>query len=285
MPLAVERAVVTAAGRGSRMWPATRSIQKELLNVVDRPALDYVLGEVAASGIPEALVVVGDRSDDVIRYLEHAEHPRPAGCGLRVSVSAPVPPSGLGRSVLEAREVASDAPFALLLGDNIMTSRVPVLSRLIEVHQATGSSVVALTKVRPEQSHLYGCAVIGEELPDNVVVVRGFVEKPSPDEAPSDVGIIGRYVLMPAIFGVLERLPRGRNNEYQLTDALNILAQTGVLHGVVFDGVRFDIGSKAGLIEAIIGLALERPDLRDSVVEIIRSALATAGQGSETVAG
>jgi len=271
----VECAVVTAAGRGQRMWPATRTIQKELLNVIDRPALDYVLAEIAGADIPDALVVIGDQSDDVHRYLKRAGRPPLAAGGeFCVTTSAPVPPSGLGRSVLEARGYARDRPFALLLGDNIMTSRVAVLRRLLAVHQATGSPVVALTGISPEQCQMYGCAVVGQTLADDMLVVESFVEKPDPAEAPSDVGIIGRYVLTPAIFGVLESLPRGRNNEYQLTDALNILAGKETVYGVVFDNVRYDIGSKVGLLEATIGLALERPDLRAATVTLVRAALA-----------
>lgn len=267
----VERAVVTAAGRGTRLWPATRGIQKELLNVLDRPALDYVLAEIAEAGVPEVLLVVGEQFNDVLHYLKYTDLPEVAsGCKLQASTSAPVPPTGLGRSVLEARDVTLGKPFALLLGDNIITSRVPVLRRLIAVHRATGAPVLALTRIRPEQSLLYGCAIAGPASTDGVVAVHGLVEKPDPERAPSDLGIIGRYVLTPTIFGLLERLPRGRDNEYQLTDALHILARSEQVYGIVFDNVRYDIGSKTGLIEATIGLALERPDLREEIIALLR---------------
>lgn len=281
---AVEVAVVTAAGRGTRMQPATRTLQKELLTVVDRPALDYVLTEIAECGIPRAFVAVGDQARDVQRFVERTELPllttsdrRSNGAveRLGVTISKPLPPNGLGCSVLEARAAASGA-FAVLLGDNIIPARVPVLRTLLSVHTRTGCSVVALMRFPPEDSEQYGCAVASTER-DGVVAVRGLVEKPRPADAPSNLGVIGRYVLTPAIFDVLASLPPDRNGELQLTDALDVLARRGELLGVVFDDARYDVGTKVGLVEATVAIALERPDIALQTLEAVSSRLRAAG--------
>lgn len=282
---AVELAVVTAAGLGTRMQPATRTLQKELLTVVDRPVLDYIFAEIAECAIPHAFVVVGDRATDVQRFVERTELPALTGSEellggplrhLKVTSSRPVPPIGLGYSVLEARTVAASGAFALLLGDNIISTRVPVLRTLLAVHARTGSAVVALTRIRPEVSMLYGCAVATETKVDGVVAVRGLVEKPPPGEAPSDLGVIGRYVLTPTVFDVLESLGPGRQGEVQLTDALDVLARRSSLLGVVFDDARYDVGTKIGLVDATVGIALERPDLAPEAVKAVSSRLQSA---------
>ena len=282
---AVELAVVTAAGRGTRMQPATRTLQKELLTVVDRPVLDYVLAEIAECAIPHAFVAVGDNAGDVQRFVERTELPpltAPEGDPggpverLRVTTSKPLPPMGLGYSVLEARAAAATGAFAVLLGDNIIPARVPVLRTLLSVHARTGSSVVALTRIQPEVSELYGCAVVTGTERDGAVAVGGLVEKPQPADAPSNLGVIGRYVLTSAIFDILQSLEPGRNGEVELTDALDVLARRGSLLGVIFDDARYDIGTKVGLVEATVAIALERPDLARQTMEAVSSRLRAA---------
>jgi UTP--glucose-1-phosphate uridylyltransferase len=283
----VELAVVTAAGRGTRMLPATRTLQKELLTVVDRPALEYVFAEIAECPIPHAFVAVGDHhAGDVRRFVERTELPALAAPDgdpggplerLRVTTSKPLPPMGLGYAVLEARAAAASGAFAVLLGDNIIPVRVPVLRTLVSLHTLTSCSVVALTRIRPETSELYGCAVVSGTERDGVVAVGGLVEKPRPADAPSNLGVIGRYVLTPAIFDILESLEPDRNGEVQLTDALDVLARRGTLLGVVFDDAPYDIGTRVGLVDATIAIALERPDLAPQTLEAVSSRLRAAG--------
>jgi UTP--glucose-1-phosphate uridylyltransferase len=249
--------------------------------------LDYVFAEIAECAIPHAFVAVGDHhAGDVQRFVERTELPAltaldgdPGGPveRLRVTTSKPLPPMGLGYAVLEARAAAAAGAFAVLLGDNIVPARVPVLRTLVSVHARTGCSVVALTRIRPEVSELFGCAVVSGTDRDGVVAVGGLVEKPRPAEAPSNLGVIGRYVLTPAIFDVLESLEPDRSGEVQLTDALDVLARRGSLLGVVFDDAPYDIGTRVGLVEATVAIALERPDLAQQTLEAVSSRLRAAG--------
>ncbi|MFF9161103.1 UTP--glucose-1-phosphate uridylyltransferase GalU [Streptomyces longwoodensis] len=274
---AVRKAVVPAAGLGTRFLPATKATPKEMLPVVDKPAIQYVVEEAAAAGLDDVLMVTGRHKRAIEDHFDHAFELEQAlaakGDTARLdAVRDPArladihhvrqgDPLGLGHAVLCARHHVGDQPFAVLLGDDLIDPRETLLSRMLEVRGRYGGSVVALMEVPPEQVHLYGCAAVEPSGEDGVVRVTGLVEKPARAQAPSRYAVIGRYVLDPAVFDVLERTPPGRGGEIQLTDALHELAVAGTVHGVVFDGLRYDTGDKADYLRTVVRLACAREDL------------------------
>ncbi|MFJ2007534.1 UTP--glucose-1-phosphate uridylyltransferase GalU [Streptomyces chartreusis] len=276
-PRTVRKAVVPAAGLGTRFLPATKATPKEMLPVVDKPAIQYVVEEAAAAGLDDVLMITGRHKRAIEDHFDNAFELEQAlaakGDSVRLD-AVPDParladihhirqgdPLGLGHAVLCARHHVGDQPFAVLLGDDLIDPRETLLSRMLEVRDRRKGSVIALMEVLPEQIHLYGCAAVEPTGEDGVVRVTGLVEKPSREDAPSHYAVIGRYVLDPAVFGVLERTPPGRGGEIQLTDALQQLAAGGTVHGVVFDGLRYDTGDKADYLRTVVRLACERPDL------------------------
>ncbi|WP_405578912.1 UTP--glucose-1-phosphate uridylyltransferase GalU [Streptomyces sp. NBC_01092] len=276
-PRRVRKAVVPAAGLGTRFLPATKATPKEMLPVVDKPAIQYVVEEAAAAGLDDVLMVTGRHKRAIEDHFDHAFELEQAlaakGDAVRLdAVRDPArladihhirqgDPLGLGHAVLCARQHVGDQPFAVLLGDDLIDPRESLLSRMLEVRDRHEGSVIALMEVPPEQIHLYGCAAVEPSGEEGVVRVTGLVEKPSREDAPSHYAVIGRYVLDPAVFGVLERTPPGRGGEIQLTDALQELATDGTVHGVVFDGLRYDTGDKADYLRTVVRLACDRPDL------------------------
>ena len=290
----VVRAVIPAAGMGTRFLPATKATPKEMLPVVDKPAIQYVVEEAADAGIENVLMITGRNKrpleDHFDRNWELEALLKEKGDQARLeSVQHPTDlanlhyvrqgdPKGLGHAVHCAVDHVGRHPFAVLLGDDLIDPRDKLLRRMIDVYAATGRSVIALMEVPADQVHLYGCAAVepvpaGLTIPDSgvptaeqVVAVAGLVEKPDPAEAPSNLIIIGRYVLTPTVFDVLERTAPGRGGEIQLTDALAELITTdpaaggGVL-GVVFRGRRYDTGDRLEYIKTVITLAAERDDL------------------------
>ncbi|MGW2683214.1 UTP--glucose-1-phosphate uridylyltransferase GalU [Streptomyces sp. NPDC001414] len=273
----VRKAVVPAAGLGTRFLPATKATPKEMLPVVDKPAIQYVVEEAARAGLDDILMVTGRHKRAIEDHFDHAFELEQAlaakGDTVRLdAVRDPArladihhirqgDPLGLGHAVLCARHHVGDQPFAVLLGDDLIDARETLLDRMLEVRDRLGGSVVALMRVDPAQVHLYGCAAVERTGEEGVLRVTGLVEKPSRRDAPSDYAVIGRYVLDPAVFGVLERTAPGRGGEIQLTDALRELAADGTVHGVVFDGLRYDTGDKADYLRTVVRLACERPDL------------------------
>lgn len=283
----VRKAVVPVAGLGTRFAPATKAVPKEMLPVVDRPAIQYVVEEVSAAGIRDVLLVTArgksaiedhfDRNIELEDALEAkgdaerlAEVQRPTGLADIHSVRQGTP-KGLGHAVLCGKEHVGDEPFAVLLGDDLIDARDPILPTMIDVQQRLGGSVIALLEVERSQINLYGAAAVEPVslagVPDgDVVRVTELVEKPPVEEAPSNLAVIGRYVLHPAVFEVLENTPPGRGNEIQLTDALQTLARMpakegGGVHGVVFRGRRYDTGDKLDYLKAVVQLAVDREDL------------------------
>jgi len=283
----VRKAVVPVAGLGTRFVPATKAVAKEMLPVVDRPAIQYVVEEVAAAGIEDVLLVTArgksaiedhfDRNVELEAALEAkgdedrlAEVRRPTALADIHAVRQGTR-KGLGHAVLCGREHVGDEPFAVLLGDDLIDARDPILPTMIDVQQRLGGSVIALLEVEPSQINLYGAAAVEPVslagIPDgDVVTVTELVEKPAVEEAPSNLAVIGRYVLSPAVFDVLERTEPGRGNEIQLTDALQTLARMpasegGGVHGVVFRGRRYDTGDKLDYLKAVVQLAVDREDL------------------------
>ncbi|MEV0368297.1 UTP--glucose-1-phosphate uridylyltransferase GalU [Streptomyces sp. NPDC050636] len=277
----ISKAVIPAAGLGTRFLPATKATPKEMLPVVDKPAIQYVVEEAAAAGLLDVLMVTGRNKRPLEDHfdrnyeLEEALHRKGDESRLaRVQESSDLAtmhyvrqgnPRGLGHAVLCAAPHVGDQPFAVLLGDDLIDPRDPLLQRMIEVQEEHGGSVIALMEVDPAQIHLYGCAAAAPTGDDDVVKVSDLVEKPDQAEAPSNLAIIGRYVLDPAVFEVLRKTEPGRGGEIQLTDALQALAADpslgGPVHGVVFKGRRYDTGDRGDYLRAIVRLACEREDL------------------------
>ncbi|ARP69094.1 UTP--glucose-1-phosphate uridylyltransferase [Streptomyces pluripotens] len=273
----VRKAVVPAAGLGTRFLPATKATPKEMLPVVDKPAIQYVVEEAAAAGLDDILMVTGRHKRAIEDHFDHAFELEQAlatkGDTVRLdAVRDPArladihhirqgDPLGLGHAVLCARHHVGNQPFAVLLGDDLIDPRETLLSRMLEVRERYRGSVVALMEVDPAQIHLYGCAAVHPTGEEGVVRVTGLVEKPAAGTAPSRYAVIGRYVLDPAVFEVLAHTPPGRSGEIQLTDALQGLAAAGTVHGVVFTGLRYDTGDKADYLRTVVRLACARPDL------------------------
>ncbi|MEU9617964.1 MULTISPECIES: UTP--glucose-1-phosphate uridylyltransferase GalU [unclassified Streptomyces] len=287
----IKKAVIPAAGLGTRFLPATKATPKEMLPVVDKPAIQYVVEEAAAAGLTDVLVITGrnkrpledhfDRNHELESALTRKGD---AERLLRVQESSELAtmhyvrqgdPKGLGHAVLCAEPHVGDEPFAVLLGDDLIDPRDPLLARMAEVQERHGGSVVALMEVEPAQVHLYGCAAVALESVENgVVAVTGLVEKPPAHEAPSNYAIIGRYVLDPAVFDVLRGTGPGRGGEIQLTDALQRMAADtslgGPVHGVIFKGRRYDTGDRGDYLRAIVSLACEREDLGEGFRDWLR---------------
>lgn len=290
----VTKAVVPAAGLGTRFLPATKATPKEMLPIVDKPAIQYVVEEAVSAGLLDVLMVTGRNKRsiedhfDVAHELEYAL--RAKGDEKRLSQVQELvdlaimhyvrqgEPKGLGHAVLCAKQHVGDEPFACLLGDDLIDPRDPLLKRMIEVRGTYGGSVVALMEVPREQISLYGAAAIEPTEEDDVVRVTDLVEKPSADEAPSNWAVIGRYVIDPAVFEILEKTPPGRGDEIQLTDALRTLAsldrdEGGSVHGVLFRGRRYDTGNKLDYLRTVVQFAATREDLAPEFIPWLREFL------------
>lgn len=291
----VRKAVVPAAGLGTRFLPATKATPKEMLPVVDKPAIQYVVEEAAAAGLEDILMVTGRHKRAIEDHFDSAFELEQAlaakGDSVRLdAVRDPArladihhirqgEPLGLGHAVLCARRHVGDQPFAVLLGDDLIDPRETLLSTMLDVRERYAGSVVALMEVPREQIHLYGCAAVEPTEEEGVVRVTGLVEKPSPEDAPSAYAVIGRYVLDPAVFGVLDRTPPGRGGEIQLTDALHTLATGGTVHGVVFDGLRYDTGDRADYLRTVVRLACTRTDLGPEFIDWLKGFVAELERG------
>jgi UTP--glucose-1-phosphate uridylyltransferase len=272
----VRKAVIPAAGLGTRFLPATKAQPKEMLPLVDKPAIQYVVEEAVSVGITDILVITGrgkrsledhfDRSFELEYYLEEGGKLDELAEMRRIAEMAEIhyvrqgEPKGLGHAVLVASEHVGDQPFAVLLGDDIMHPDAGVLAGMLGVYERYGHSVVALKEVPPEDISSYGCAAV-TQLEDNIVRVEDVVEKPAQEEAPSNLAIMGRYVFGPEIFDVLAETKPGRGGEIQLTDAIKTLGEHEPVYGWTFRDGRFDVGNKLDYLEATVELALEREDI------------------------
>lgn len=275
------KAVIPVAGLGTRFLPATKAVPKELLPVVDRPAIEYIVEEAVRAGLSDVLMVTGrgkgaiedhfDGHPEVERALEaKGDHDRlervAASTDVEVHFVRQGVPRGLGHAVLCGRSHVGDEPFAVLLGDDMIDARDHLLEQMIAVQAERGGSVVALMEVPPQDADKYGCAAIdpADEGAD-VVRITDLVEKPPVDEAPSNLAVIGRYVLHPRVFEVLEHTEPGRGGEIQLTDALLELARAdgegAGMTGVVFRGRRYDTGDRLDYLKAVVRLGREHPEL------------------------
>lgn len=286
----VTAAVIPAAGLGTRFLPATKAMPKEMLPIVDKPSIQFVVEEAVAAGLNDLLFITSrgkraleDHFDQNIE-LEAALSAKNDNARLALAQESndlahihyvrQGQALGLGHAVLMAEHHVGDQPFAVLLGDDLIDERDPIVPRMIEVRERLGGSVLCLMRVPHEDISLYGCVAVSDTDSDDVVRVTDLIEKPSVDEAPSDYAIIGRYILDPAVFEILHNTSPGRGGEIQLTDALVQLArrpvsQGGGVHGVVFDGRRYDTGDKLSYLKAVIQFATERDDIGDDLREWI----------------
>lgn len=275
----VTKAVIPAAGLGTRFLPATKATPKEMLPVVDKPAIQYVVEESVRAGLDDLLIITGRNKAALEDHFDHhweleqaleAKGDEFRLARVRESADTKVhfvrqgQPRGLGHAVHVAKEHVGDNAFAVLLGDDLIDARDHLLEQMIAVREERGGSVIALMEVPPESVGMYGCAAV-ESREGDVVRVTGLVEKPDPADAPSNLAIIGRYVLDPSVFGVLEETPPGRGGEIQLTDALQTLAGSsepgGGVHGVVFSGRRYDTGDRLDYLKAVVRLGLDHGEL------------------------
>ncbi|MDQ1600616.1 MAG: UTP--glucose-phosphate uridylyltransferase [Actinomycetota bacterium] len=277
----VTKAVVTVAGLGTRFLPATKATPKEMLPIVDKPAIQYVVEEAVAAGLDDVLLVTGRNKNAIENHfdrnweleaaleakgdLERLKRVRESAVIADLHYTRQGDPRGLGHAVLCAARHVGQEPFAVLLGDDLIDERDPLLTTMLDVQARHGGSVVALMQVPRDQINLYGCAAIEGE-PDDLgaVTIVDLVEKPPVADAPSNLAIIGRYVLDPGVFDVLRETDPGRGGEIQLTDALRRMAvsgEHGPVHGVVFTGRRYDTGDRLEYLKTVVRLAAERADL------------------------
>ena len=272
----VRKAVIPAAGLGTRFLPVTKSQPKEMLPVVDKPSIQYVVEEAVRAGLTDILIITGrgkraiedhfDRNFELEYYLEQKgrddllkEVEETSDLG-NIHYIRQKDPLGLGHAVSIAREHVGDEPFAVLLGDDIMVDESKLLRSMLDVHDRYGRSVLALMEVTPDQISSYGC-VQPEPVEENLVQVQSIVEKPKKEDAPSNLAVIGRYVFTPEIFEALDRIEPGAGGELQLTDAIALLNETQTVYGRTFVDGRYDIGQKVDFLRANVELALERPDI------------------------
>ena len=282
----VRKAVFPVAGLGTRFLPATKVIPKEMIPVIDRPVVQYAVEEARAAGIEEFIFVSAEGKEAITRHFS----PQPwlernlaakgkteelalvTGCTLPEGALHTViqgDPLGLGHAVWCAWQIVGDEPFAVILPDDMVLSKTPCLKQLIDAHARVGGHVVAVEDVPRDQTNRYGILdVLSEE--GNIAKARGLVEKPKPENAPSTLAIIGRYVLDPVVFKELDKKTRGAGNEIQLTDALNRTISQVPFHGLRFEGRRYDCGTRVGFVEANVAFGLAHPEMSERLLPLIR---------------
>lgn len=283
----VRKAVIPAAGLGTRFLPATKAMPKEMLPIVDKPTIQYIVEEAIASGIEEILIITGrskraieDHFDKSIEMeIELKEKGKGELLKLVQDISEMVninyvrqkEPKGLGHAILCAKTFVGNEPFAVLLGDDIVyNDENPALKQLIDVYDKKKATVIGVQSVRREEVDKYGI-VSGEKIKDRLYTVDDLVEKPDVDKAPTNMAILGRYVITPAIFKILEHTQRGAGGEIQLTDGLKELAQQEAMFAYEFEGKRYDVGNKEGFLEATVEYALRREDLKGEFTEYLKN--------------
>ncbi len=285
----VKKAVIPAAGMGTRFLPATKAVPKEMINIVDKPALQYIVEEVVASGIEEILIITTrnketiqnhfDKSFELEAKLAQSGKKRMLGELVKISDMADIhyvrqkEPKGLGHAVGCAKTFVGDDPFAVLLGDDIVyNDEEPCLRQLLNVYEAYGNSVLGVQMVPHSETSKYGI-IAGEKISDRTYEITDMIEKPNPKEAPSDMAILGRYVLDSDIFEIIRNTPKGKGGEIQLTDAMKILLQSHRMIAYDFIGRRYDTGNKQGYLEATVEYALRHPGLKDGFNKYLKNLL------------
>lgn len=284
----IRKAIIPAAGLGTRFLPATKAQPKEMLPIVDKPTLQYIIEEAIASGIEEILVITGrnktsienhfDKSVELELELEKKgktellEMVRDISDMVNIHYIRQKEPLGLGHAVGCAKSFIGDEPFAVLLGDDIIDSEEPCLAQLIKAYEETNSIILGVQSVDKNDVYKYGIIDI-ESKDDRLYKVKDMVEKPNVSEAPSNVAILGRYILTPDIFEILEKQAPGKGGEIQLTDAIEYMLKSHHIYAYEFIGNRYDVGDKLGFIKATIDFALKREELRDDLLEILKNKL------------
>ncbi|HTN43064.1 MAG TPA: UTP--glucose-1-phosphate uridylyltransferase GalU [Nitrospiria bacterium] len=282
----VVKAVIPAAGLGTRFLPATKASPKEMLPLVDKPLIQYVVEEAVAAGIREIIIITGrgkraieDHFDVSIELEENLRENGKKGLLKEIQAIAEMADfcyvrqrhaRGLGHAILCAQPLIGDEPFAVILGDDILDGPQPGIQQMIQVYRRFQSPVVGVQPVPKSEVHQYGVIKASPVEPD-LFRIEDLVEKPLPEKAPSNLAVIGRYILTPEIFKVLEKTPPGKNGEIQLTDALRILAQQKVMYGKQLEGMRYDAGDKLGFLKATVEFGLKRPDLGKPFLQYLKS--------------
>ncbi len=280
----IRKAVIPAAGLGTRFLPATKAVPKELLPIVDTPTIQYIVAEAVAAGVRDVIIVGAKGKETIVDHFDVAKEleahlARTGKTALRDEIRAIAKmanvvsvrqqePLGLGHAVLCARDLVGDEPFVVLLGDDVIDAPVPGAEQLARCYERHGLGTIALMEVPADETHLYGIAA-GTPVDDRTLRIERLVEKPKRDP-PSRLAVIGRYVLPPRIFEILERVEPGVGGEIQLTDALAVLAREDGLLGYRFEGDRYDAGDRFGYLKANIAYALKRPDLREPLLAYLR---------------
>lgn len=282
----VKKAIIPAAGLGTRFLPATKAQPKEMLPIVDKPTIQYIIEEAVASGIEEILIITGrnkraiedhfDKSIELELQLENThktellEMVRGISNMVDIHYIRQKEPKGLGHAISCAKTFVGNEPFAVMLGDDVVDSEVPCLKQLINCYNEYKTSILGVQQVPKENVCKYGI-VDGIHIEDRVYKVKGLVEKPSIEEAPSDIAILGRYIITPDIFDILENTPPGKGGEIQLTDALGILIKNQAMYSYCFEGRRYDVGDKLGFLQATVEFALKRDDIKEPFLKYLKS--------------
>lgn len=281
----VRKAVIPAAGLGTRFLPATKAMAKEMMPVVDTPSIQYVVEEAIKSGIEEILIVTGKGKNaiedhfDANIMLENNLREKGKDTLLEKVISTNIPqihyvrqayPNGLGDAILQAAPFVGDEPFVVLLGDDIMPDEVPLTKQLMDVYAKHGKGSIATIRIPKESTGRYGVIDLADELEENIHLIKHLVEKPDPKTAPSNLGVIGRYLLTPEIFDILRKQAPDAGNEVQLTDALETLNQTSPLIAYEYAGKRYDVGDKYGMLVANIEFGLEHDETNSKMKEFIK---------------
>ncbi|MFQ7521197.1 MAG: UTP--glucose-1-phosphate uridylyltransferase GalU [Clostridium sp.] len=281
----IKKAIIPAAGLGTRFLPATKAQAKEMLPIVDKPTLQYIIEEAIESGIEEILIVTGrnkksiedhfDRSVELELELEQKgktamlEMVQDISNMVNIHYIRQKEPKGLGHAIHCAKSFIGDEPFAVLLGDDIVDASTPCLKQMIDAYDEYKTTVLGVQEVARENVDKYGILDV-KHIEDRVYKVKDMVEKPSIEEAPSNIAILGRYIITPEIFNILENQAPGKGGEIQLTDALQTLATKEAIYAYNFEGRRYDVGDKLGFLEATVDFALKRPELRDEFIEFLK---------------
>ena len=282
----VKKAIIPAAGLGTRFLPATKAQPKEMLPIVDKPTIQYIIEEAIASGIEEILIITGrnkkciedhfDKSVELEMELEKAgksellELVRDISDMVDIHYIRQKEPRGLGHAIHCAKTFVGNQPFAVLLGDDVVDSEVPCLKQLIDCYSEYKTTILGVQTVPESETNKYGI-VDGIHIEDRVYKVKDLVEKPAVDEAPSNVAILGRYIITPQIFEILENTEPGKGGEIQLTDALKTLISQEAMYAYNFEGRRYDVGDKLGFLQATIEFALKKEELRDRFLDYLKS--------------
>lgn len=281
----ITKAVIPAAGFGTRFLPATKAVPKEMLPIVDKPTIQYIAEEAIKSGITDLLIIVSRGKDAIVNHFDKAfeleailerdnkremlDAVREVSDKIDVHFIRQQEQKGLGHAVLCAKSFIGNEPFAVMLGDDVVVSEKPCLKQLAEQFEKVGSTILGVQRVGMDQVSKYGIVDCGN-IDGRLYKMTAMVEKPKAEEAPSDIAVLGRYILTPAIFDCLEHTPRGAGGEVQLTDAIVMLSKTEDVYAYDFEGKRYDIGSKQGFLQATVELALSRDDLKKEFGEYLK---------------